>query len=379
MKRAKFETLKKQRDFFIRVKKKLGIGSKKLAKKLGLKSRGAIESYTFMRTAPTVKIVKKLEKLSGIKGKYEQIEGKIYRKKREFTPMDFKNAEKILKEKFKKDFGYLKKLIKSDRNIKNIIKEIRGEGYSFDNSKISRCIGSYKTNLRSKIVNEITSKKEELIVKGFIRKEKKTLSINFNLFPLYKIIENRRIRVGLEISKDRKKIRIFPLKFGRNLIKQAKAIKILLTKKSELKPKSNIEILLDPKIFGFSIFDSIYDADAKPLAREALKQKFLLDSYRSTPNNHKGDLSLYSKNRNILIEITRMSTRQGQYFKVGQCFIQRSIWPNAQHFLVCRKKLLRKTSLDAFKKLKITIINTNFDNNWQINVIKSIKQSIKND
>ena len=84
MKRAKFETLEKQRDFFIKVKKKLGIGSKKLAERLGLKSRGAIESYTFMRTAPPIEIVKKLEELSGIKAKYEQIEGKIYRKKRGF-------------------------------------------------------------------------------------------------------------------------------------------------------------------------------------------------------------------------------------------------------------------------------------------------------
>ena len=40
MKRAKFDDLKKQREFFVNVKKELGIGSRKLAKKLGLKSRG---------------------------------------------------------------------------------------------------------------------------------------------------------------------------------------------------------------------------------------------------------------------------------------------------------------------------------------------------
>ena len=379
MKRAKFETLEKQRDFFIKVKKKLGIGSKKLAERLGLKSRGAIESYTFMRTAPPIEIVKKLEELSGIKAKYEQIEGKIYRKKRGFIPMNSNEAEKILKEKFRKDFNYLRNLIKSDRDIKAIMQEMRKKGYQFDTSKISRCIGAYRTNLKSKIVDEIIPKKEELIINGFVRKDKKTLGINFNLFPLYNIIKKEGVRVGLEISKDRKKVRIFPLKFGRSLLKQTKAIKILLTEKSELQPKSNIEIILDPKNFGFSIFDSIYDADAKPLAREALKQGFLLDSYRSTPNNHKGDLSLYFNNKNIIIEITRMSTRQGQYFKVGQCFIQKSIWKNAQHFLVCQKRLLRKTSLDAFKKLKINVINTDFDDGWEINVIKEIKDSIKND
>ena len=62
MKRAKFESPQKQRDFFIKVKKKLNLGAKKIAEELGLKSRGAIESYTFMRTAPPVEIIKILEK-----------------------------------------------------------------------------------------------------------------------------------------------------------------------------------------------------------------------------------------------------------------------------------------------------------------------------
>ncbi|MBU0959586.1 MAG: hypothetical protein KKB31_06580 [Nanoarchaeota archaeon] len=84
MERAKFETLGEQRDFFIKVKKKMNIGAKKLSKKLGLKSRGSIESYTFMRTAPPINIVKKLENLSGIKADYRVNEGKVYRKKRKF-------------------------------------------------------------------------------------------------------------------------------------------------------------------------------------------------------------------------------------------------------------------------------------------------------
>lgn len=373
MKRAKFESLEAQREFFIDVKKKLGIGSKKLAEKLGLKSRGAIESYTFMRTAPPVEIVKELEKLSGIKGKYEQIEGKIYRKKRKFFPMDPEEAEKILKEKFKKDFNHIENLIKSDKDIKSIIKEIRKKNYSFDNSKIGRCIGAYRTNLLAKIVEGITPKENELIISGFIRREKKTLSINFNLAPLYKILKNKNIRVGLEISKDRKKIRIFPLDFGRCLLKQSKAIRILLTEKSDLEINNNVNIILDPKNFGFNIFESIYDVDAKPLAKEALKQGFILDNYRSTPNNHKGDLSLYYKEKNIIIEITRMSTRQGQYFKIGQCFIQKNLWENAKHILICRKKLLRKTALDAFTKLKVMIINTDFKKNWEKKVVEEIK------
>jgi len=52
------------------------------------------------------------------------------------------------------------------------------------------------------------------------------------------------------------------------------------------------------------------------------------------------------------------------------------------YFLIIRwyqKRLLRKTSLDAFKKLRTNIINTNFDDNWQINVIKFLMEYIKND
>lgn len=374
MKRAKFESLKAQREFFIEVKKKLGVGSKRLAEKLGLKSRGAIESYTFMRTAPSIDIVEKLERLSGIKPKYSAIEGKVYRMKRKFIPLDPKEASKILKEKFRKDFNYLEVLIKSDRDIKTIINRIREKGYNFDNSKISRCIGAYRTNLLSKIVKEIEPKGYELVVSGFVRKGRKTLNINFNLAPLYHIIKNKRIRIGLEISEDRKKIRIFPLDFGRILFKGSGTVGILLTEKSNLSANKNIYIILNPKEFGFDILESIYDADARPLAKEALDQGFSLDNYRSTPNNHKGDLSLYYNRKNLIIEITRMSTKQGQCFKLGQSLIQKNLWPNAKHFLVCKKELFRKTSLDSFKLLKINIINTDFDNNWQVNVIKEIKK-----
>ncbi len=38
MLRAKFETFEKQREYFLKVKEKLGVGSKKLSEKLGLKS-----------------------------------------------------------------------------------------------------------------------------------------------------------------------------------------------------------------------------------------------------------------------------------------------------------------------------------------------------
>lgn len=377
MLKAKFKTLKEQRAFFIKVKKKLNMGSRKLSKILGLKSRGSIENYTFMRTSPPVEIIKELEKISGIKAKYEKIEGKIYRKKREFMPMEPEIAKKILKDKFGRDLDYLLNLIKSNLTIKEIVTKIRKRGYSFDNSKISRCIGAYRTSLLSGIVNDINPSKEEIILKGHIRMDKKTLSINFNLSPLYKILNKKKIKVGLEISKDRKKIRIFPVEFGRKLIKTVGAIKILITEKSGLKIKSNIELILNPKKFGFSIIESIYDKDAKLLVKEALKRGFVLDNYRSTPANHKGDLSLYFKEKNIILEITRASSTQAGYFKVGQGLIQKNSWPKSIHFIICKKDFLSTDAKNALKKLKIKIINTNFNKGWEKRLIKEIENDLR--
>jgi len=376
MKRAKFEPLEKQGDFFIKVKKKLGIGSEKLSKKLGLKSRGPIESYTFMRTAPPINIIKKLEKLSGIKANYKTIKGKVYRKKREFIPLNPEEAEEILKKKFKKDFNYLIKIIKTNLTIKEILDKIRQKRHTFDNSKISRCVGSYRTNLLSKIVQDIIINKKEIIVKGHIRQDKKTLSINFNLMPLYNILKQSGKKVGLEISKDRGKIRLFPLEYGRKLIPSNKAIKILLTEKSKLKIKSKVEVILNPTKFGFGLADSIYDDDARNLYKESLKEGFQLDNYRSTPANHKGDLSLFFKDKNVIIEITKANSYKNSYFKVGQCFIQKNTWPNSIQFLACKKQFLSQDSKSALKKIGVKSINTNFNKGWEKKIIREIKNGI---
>jgi hypothetical protein len=375
MKRAKFETPKKQREFFVEVKKKLGVGAKELSKKLELKSRGTIESYTFMRTAPPIEIVKKLERLSGIKAIYEEVDGKVYRKNRNFIPFDKDEAEKKLKEKFGKDFIFLTELIKSNKSIKEIIFEIRKRGYTFDNSLISRCIGAYRTEILSKI-KEINLEEDEIFVNGHIRKDKHTLSINFNLMPLYNILREKSIHIGLEISKDRNKIRISPLDFGRKLIPSNHAIKVLLTEKSGLRVKSNVKIFLSPKKFGFNVIESIYDNDAKILFNEAIKEGFVFDPQRSTPSNHKGDLSLFFDGKNIIIEITKLSSYKGGCFKIGQCFIQRNSWPKAIQYLVCKKRFLSRESEDAIKKLKVRIINTDFNKRWERQIIKEIKNDL---
>ena len=377
MKRVKFESPKKQREFFLKVKKKLGIGNKKLATQLGLKSRGSLESYTLMRTSPPMEIVTKLEKVSGIKANYEIIEGKVYRKRREFIPLDPKKAKEILKEKFPKDFDYLDKIIKTDLTITQIMTLVRKKKHTFDNSEISRCIGAYRTNLLSKLVNDINVSKREIILLGHIRKDKNTLSINFNLASLYKILNQKIIKVGLEISQNRRKVRIFPLSFGRKLIKTNGAIKILITEKSGLKIKSNVEIILNPTDFGFTIKESIYDNDAKLLVKDILKEGFELDNQRSTPANHKGDLSLYKNDKHLLIEITRAKSYKNAYFKIGQCFIQKSSWPKAIHILVCKKEFLSKDSIQALKKLNINIIYSDFDAKWGKKIAQKINLLVK--
>jgi hypothetical protein len=377
MNRAKFKTLEAQREFFMEIKEKLGLGAKKLSKKLELKSRGSIESYTFMRSAPPVKIVKKLEKLSGVKAVYEEITGKIYRKKRKFTPIDPEEAKIKLKKRFGKDFSFLDSLIKSKLTIKEIILKIRSKKYSFDNSKVGRWIGAYRTNLLSEITEEVVILKEEISLKGHIRRDKKTLSINFNLSPLYKLLEKIKIRVGLKISEKRDRIKLFPLNFGRKLIRTNGGIKILLTEKSGLKIKSNVEIILRPKDFGISLTESIYDDDAKSLIGGALRKGFVLDNIRSTPSNHKGDLSLYMGDKNVIIEITRANSYKSSYFKIGQCFVQKLSWPNSIQFLICKEKFLSRDCINSLSKLNVKIIYSNFKNNWEKETIEQIWNQMK--
>jgi hypothetical protein len=377
MKRAKFLSLEKQREFFVAVKNKLKIGGRQLSKRLGLKSRGAIENYTSMRTCPPVEIIKKLEKISGINcSTYEEIDGKIYRKSREFIPMDPLKAETALKEKFGRDFEYLLNLIRSDLSLKKIVRKIREKNYRFDNCFMSRAMGAYRTNLLSKIVDQIKPNEEDIIINGFVRPGRKTLEICFNLKSLKRILEKKKIRVGLEISKNRKFVRIFPLDFGRSLFINQEAIKVLITEKSELKLRENISIVLNPELFGLNIYESIYDKDSRELAKLASKNGFKLDNYRSTPSNHKGDLSIFFKDKNIILEVTQASSHKEAYFKVGQCYTQKRLWPKATHILICKPIFLSKECIISLNELNVKIIYTNFEQGWEKSTIEKIKEII---
>ncbi|MDD5147842.1 MAG: hypothetical protein PHH08_00075 [Candidatus ainarchaeum sp.] len=379
MSRAKFYSEEEQRKFFASAKKSLKMGSRKLSVMLGLKSRGGLEGYSSARTAPPVEIVKKLEKLTGVKANYQLAGNKVCNKKRAFLPMDPEQARTNLKKVFGKDFYYLETLIKSDSSITEIISKLRDKEYHFDNSNISRCIGAYRTNLLSKIVEEISAGDNEIIISGRVRQDKGTLALTFNLLLLYKILARKEIRVGLELAVKRDKVRVFPLEFGRKLMRSSGAIKILLTEKSEFLPKSKIKIILNPKNFGFTDVEAIYDSDARIIAKPLLEQGFILDKNRGTPFSLKGDLSLYFLNKHIILEITRATTYQAGYFKVGQCFVQNTCSPDSLQFLVCQSSFLTKECINALNKIGVIIIDTSFGTGWEKEVVGKIKKVVKNE
>jgi len=376
MKKARFKTLENQKSFFNSVKKKLGVGAIKLAKILGLSSRGSIESYTFGRTAPPLKIVKKLEKLSGIKGNYVVVEGRVVRKEREFLPLDPIEGKENLKKRFDKDFDKIDALIKSDLSIRKIVENIRGKGYSFDNSLVSKWIGAYRTSLKIRFKKDINPRKDEIVIRGRVRREKGTCSIGFNLINISKGVSRKDFRIGLEFSEDRNSVRIFPLSFGRKFNVTNTNIKILITDKSGIKDRSYVDVVLRPRDFGFSIKDSIYDVDAKTLVDPLLKEGFILDNYRSTPANHKGDLSVFYKNVNYMIEITRAKTYHACYYKVGQSYVQQISWPNSKQIFVCDKDFLIPSAKQALKKLNVKIIRVDFEEKWAQKVIQELKKII---
>jgi len=378
MKRAKFDDLKKQMDFFAEVKKKLGFGDVTLAKRLGIKSRCTLDNYIFAKRAPPIEIIKKLEKISGLRAiSYQEVEGKVYRKKREFMPLPFEIADETLKKLFKENFNFLIDLIKSNLTIEDILNKMRSKGYHFDTSKISRCVGSYRINLLSKIKEDVPILKEDVIVPGFIRKEARTLAIYFSFSPFKRKLETNKIKVGLEISHDQKRIRILPLEFGRNIIRNGNSLKILLTEKSGLKIGRGIDVIFDPTKFGWHILDSLYDHDAKILADEAMKRDFVLDNYRSTPANHRGDLSLYKKGKHILIEITQGSDYKIAYHKVCQCFIQRFCFPKSKLFIVSKKKIISKEAARALNNIDASILYVDFNEGWEKTIIDRIDELIK--
>ena len=89
-----------------------------------------------------------------------------------------------------------------------------------------------------------------------------------------------------------------------------------------------------------------------------------------------GDLVLQHKNRIILLEITRARSPQLANWKLGQALLQKINYPSFEHFMIVRKGLLRKSHIKAMDYIGTKYIFTDFENDWENNVLEVIKNQI---
>lgn len=371
--RVKFQSKKQQREFFLSVKKSTKMGSRKLSKLLGLKSRGGLESYISCRTSPELSLVQKLEEVSGIKGNYEVIaKNKLIFNKRKFTPMEINEAKKSLTKFSAEKYEEIIQMIKNGERQEDILKMLRNAGYKFDNASVGRAIGTIRINSRVRLVGKI-DKTDCILLSGISQRGPRGLSVTFNVGPVNKELHGKKIGVQIENLN----IKICPLINGRKLFSVGKGrmgFQLPSTIKIEHNSKVNIFINLDE--FGFSIFDSIQDNDARTLLKAALKNDFTLYPKRSTTGNLMGDLVLNYKKRTILIEITRAKRDQAANWKLGQSLLQKLKYPEFENFIVVRKSLLRKSHLNALDHIGTKYIFTDFGDDWEEKVMQEIKNKV---
>jgi len=161
---ARFETVEDQHQFFLDVKRALGTGSTKLARELKLPSGVRIDWWSMCKCAPPVWVVNELSKLSGVTPpKFDEVNGIVIRKKRRM-PSGFKKryivmneecANKILVSKFGKWVQKINEMIMKDMYTKDILKQLRKDGYSFDTGKMSTAINSIIKNKELRIRDKI--------------------------------------------------------------------------------------------------------------------------------------------------------------------------------------------------------------------------------
>lgn len=370
--RALFETKEAQRAFFVSVKKKLEIGARNISKIIGLKSRGPLENYTSARSAPTVAIVKKLEELSGIKTDYDVVEGIVKRQKRGLTPLKQKEAEHILRG-FGKNYPLIIHLIKEGLTIETIEQRLREIGHVFDSSPVARAIGTIRTNLRIRFVQDIDTK-DHIIVSGYVRNIRGSSYVNFHLDPFVGYIVNKKPKIAFIVKKNRGLVKLVPLeKIGRKLsCRVGKILSFNLPLHLNLEHKSNVQIAFLPSDFGLDYLSFIADEDGKKLAELALKRGIEISPIRSTYTNHFGDIVFLINNKQYIIEITRANSKIMTKFKLGQLLIQTVENPNSEHILVCKSRLFSKTNLKALKHINVKLIESNFSKEWEKTVLEKI-------
>jgi hypothetical protein len=376
--RAKFENLGEQREFFVNVKSSLGVGARRLSRLLGMPSRGPLENYTLCYTAPPVDLVKRLEDMSGIRApRFECVKGCVKRKKRRLMPMNLDEANILLKNKFGNHYPEILKLAKDGTKINIILSYLRKNGFRFDSVGVAGALGTLKKSFLFRVVDDIETR-ESIIVKGYVQDSKGSSEITFHLLPLAKKASSGKMRIGFDIMKDLKYVKIYPLQNGRKLrLIGSRTIRFLLPQTLGMKHHSAIYIVLSPTDFGFKKHDLIQDDDAKLLAQAAEHVGIELHPMRATNSNSLGDVVFSVRGKLFAIEITRALASHMSKFKLGQCLVQKLASPDSRRIIVCKKELFSEEELRALNFIDVTPIYTAFGKGWEEEVINKINNLIQ--
>lgn len=376
--RARFPSKEEQRIFFILNKKRLNLGGRKLAVALN-SSRGTIESFSSGRTAPPIDIVKRLESMTGIKAEFESTRNRVVRKRRNLMPMSIDEAERVLRQAFKNDYDYVKELIRQPVRIKDVASLMRKQyNHRFDGSVVQRAIGACRKYLQIRIVKEIEIPKDSVVVKGCTRVTKNSFTLFFSLKPLAQAIKEKKIKVGLEISEDKKSIRLFPLeRIGRNIGLSKQTLRVVLPQVLNLEPWHKVNVIYSPREFGQNYIDFIQDKDGRSLAAIAENLGFEAYPIRNTNNTNSGDLTLRCRDCLIMIEVTRAISPNVARLKIGQCLVQKIANKDISfQFIICRNNMFSQEELNALGFIGVGVIYTDFKENWPKDVLSKIKEKV---
>jgi len=373
--KAKFNTKESQKQYFCKVKKKLSISVRKLAALLGV-SRGALENYCSGKTAPPHWVVEKLENLTNIRDNYTVIGGRVVRNKRKLMPMNLNEAKEVIDKYFPNRFNQILNMLKEGGTLAGAITTLRNEHFTFDNSPVARALGTCKRNLLIGLCDNIPTD-SCVVVKGKVEKGRGDCSINFNLQPLADLVKNNgEIRARIEVSEDRKSIKLLPLKIGRKISFNEGwgRLKVCVPNQLDFSLGSYVDVIIPAKEFGINFLDCIFDADAVKLAKKAVERKINIFPVRSTPNNRLGDLVFEVNDRIVIIEITRACSRSCAHFKIGQVLMQKISHKEKKpaQFLVCREKLFNEKEKDALRYLNVSLVYTDFKENWENDVLDNL-------
>ncbi|HLC51156.1 MAG TPA: hypothetical protein VJH90_02150 [archaeon] len=377
--RAKFENLEEQRRFFIAVKKKLGMGSTRLARKLGMPNRVKLDWWSLGKSSPELETVIILSEISGIKPSFDISRGPVTKKSKSYVSMSAEESLEFLKKKLGwKGLKLIKEMLDKGKPEKPIMSELRGHGLRFDTSVVSTAIGSLRRGIAIQMVDDIEITNGTVVFRGNVRRERNVFSVTFSSRELLRILNGKKTRIGVKLSKDLKRILIFPLNAGRILDTRSSGyrMRIALPLHVDLSSVKKLEVLINCREFSIAKSDLIQDKDGRILGRAAENMGITISPYRITAEDRIGDLLLERSGKRISIEVTRGKHPQAPKFKLGQCTLQSILNQDAIRYLVCRYDFLNETYMKAFESIGMRVIMTNFRKHWEYVVLRKILKDL---